>query len=448
MALSRKIYFAYGFQEFALAFMTNLGVQFIAFFLTDTALIPAAIVATILSIGRIVDTIDVPIIGMIVEKTNLPWGKFRSWLFIAPPLEILFTMLMFSNFNVSMPLKIAYLSTAYILAYVATNFTSTARFSLLPTFTSDQNERAKLSARRGQGAALSMVVKGAIVVPLIAFLGGGNDAKGYFLTVIVFGVIVLFGLYWLAILAKDYDKPGANKGQKSLTIKEMLVQLGTNKPLLILLLSNTFLQAASNVLIGFALYYFRYVVGNLMLFSIYLPISFAGGFIGATISNYISKRFDKKFSYILGVAFWFLGMLLVYLFAGNSAWLFIAFVTIAQFGYGISNATVPAFFSDTADYGEWKTGKSFKALNMSLVIFPIKFGLFIGGSIAAYALAFIGFAAGTKDPHVIEGIRMMIAILPLLVSILAALPMFFYPLNKDDINKIQLENRQRISAAH
>ncbi len=446
MALNKKIYFAYGFQEFALAFLTNLGVQFIAFFLTDTVLIPAAIVATILLIGRIVDTIDVPIIGMIVEKTNLPWGKFRSWLFIAPPLEVLFTLIMFSNFDVSMPVKVVYLSLAYILAYIFTNFTSTARFSLLPTFTSDQNERAKLSARRGQGAALSQVVKGAIIIPLIAFLGGGNDAKGYFLTVIVFGVIVISALYWLAILAKDYDKPGGNKEQKSISVKEMLVQLGTNKPLLILLLSNTFFMAASNILVGFALYYFKYVSGNLMLFSVYLPITFAGGFIGASISNYISKKYDKKLTYISGIVFWFLGMLLVYLFAGKSAPLFIAFITVAQFGYGISNATVPAFFSDTADYGEWKTGKSFKALNMSLVIFPIKLGLLIGGSIAAYVLAFVGFSAGTNDPHVIESIGTMIALLPMLVSILAAVPMFFYPLNKDIVNTIQLENRQRSNA--
>ena len=443
MALSKKIYFAYGFQEFALALMTNLGVQFIAFFLTDTALLAPAIVATILLIGRIVDTIDVPIIGMIVEKTNLPWGKFRSWLFLAPPIEILFTLIMFSNFNVSMPLKVAYLSMAYILAYVATNFVSTARFSLLPTFTSDQNERAKLSARRGQGAALSQVVKGAIVVPLIAFLGGGNDGKGYFWTIIIFGFIAIVGLYWLAILAKDYDKPSGNKRKKSLSVKEMLIQLGTNRPLLTLLLSNTFLQASSNVLIGFGLYYFRYVAGNLMLFSLYLPITFACGFIGATISNQISKRYDKKITYISGVAFWFLGMLLVYLFAGKSAQLFIAFVAVAQFGYGISNATVPAFFSDTADYGEWKTGKSFIALNMSLVIFPIKLGLLIGGSIAAYALAFIGFAAGTKDPMVIESIRTMIAVLPMLVSILAAVAMFFYPLNRDKMNTIQQEIKQR-----
>ncbi|QGP91140.1 Isoprimeverose transporter [Neomoorella glycerini] len=444
--LSNVIYFAYFFQEFALGFLTTMGVQYIAFFLTDTALIPTAVVATILLIGRIVDVIDVPIIGMIVEKSNLPWGKYRSWLFIAAPLVVVFNLLMFTDLNVSMSIKVAYLSTAYILSYVFVNFCSTSRFALLPTFTSDQDERAKLAVRRGQGATLGQALRGAVTVPLIAFLGGGNDARGYFLTVIIYGAIVIGGLYWLAYLAKDYDRPGATKGQKSPSVKEIIIQLGTNKPLLILMLSNITLLTATNILTGFGMYYFRYVVGNLMLISLYLPVTFMGGFIGNSVSQYISIKYDKKITYILGVAFWFLGMLLVYLFAGKNAVLFIAFVTVAQFGYGLANATIPAFFSDTADYGEWKTGKSVRAVNMGLLIFPIKIGVLLGGAIAAYGLAYIGFVAGTKDPVIIQNIRTMTAVLPMLVSILAAVIMYFYPLTKDKVRLLQQEIKSRVSA--
>ncbi len=445
--LATKIFYAYGFAEFSLGFLTIMGVQYFAFFLTDTALIAPAIVATILLIGRVVDVVDVPIIGMVVEKSNLPWGKYRSWLFLAPIFVVLFNMLMFTNFNVSTPVKIVYLSSAYIIGYVFVNLISTSRFALLPTFTSDQDERAKLASRRGQGSALSQIVKGATVLPLIALLGGGNDAKGYFYTVIIFGVVVIAGLYWLAILAKDYDKPSTTKGQKSVSVKQMLTQIGTNKPLLILMLSDICRLTATNILVGFGMYYFRYVVGNLMMFALYLPITFAGGFLGNTLSHILAKKYDKKATYNAGIAIWFLGMSLVLLFAGKSAPLFIACVTVAQFGAGIANGLIQAFYSDTADYGEWKTGKSTRAVNMGLVLFPIKIGVLLGGSIAAYGLVAIGFHAGTKDPAIINSIRTMVAVLPALTSILAILFMSLYPLNKEKVNNLQLENKQRSSVA-
>ncbi|KPU43733.1 putative symporter YjmB [Oxobacter pfennigii] len=446
--LSNKIVFAYGFGEFALGFLTTMGVQYISFFLTDAALIAPAVVATILLIGRIADTVDVPIIGIIVEKSNLPWGKYRSWLFLAAPLIVIFNMLMFTNFNVSTPVKIFYLSAAYILGYVFVNFCSTGRFALLPTFTSDQNERAKLASARGQGGSLGQIVRGLITVPLIGLLGGGNDAKGYFYTVTVYGIIVIIGMYWLASLAKDYDKPGAQKASSQrVTLKDMLTQVATNKPLLILMISNTVILTATNILTGFNMYYFRYVVGSLLMMSIYFPISFGGGFLGNAAAQFLAKRFDKKATYNIGIGFWFLGMLLVYLLAGSNAYLFIAFVTVAQFGFGISNAVVPAFFSDTADYGEWKTGKSSRAVNMGLVIFPIKLGVLIGGSIAAFALAYIGFVANTQDPVIINGIRTMAAVLPMVVSILAAVIMYFYPLNREKMESIQQELKNRKGVA-
>ena len=441
--LATKIFLAYGFAEFSLGFLTTMGVQYIAFFLTDTALIAPAVVAMILLIGRVVDVCDVPIIGMVVEKSNLPWGKYRSWLFIAPVFIVLFNMLMFTNFNVSTPVKVIYMSLAYILAYVFVNLASTSRFALLPTFTSDQDERAKLAARRGQGLALRNIVGGATVVPLIAFLGRGNNAQGYFYTVIIFGTAVIAGLFWLAVLAKDYDKPSTNKSKKSVSVKEMLTAIGTNKPLLILMLSDIFRQTATNILVGFGLYYFRYVVGNLMLFSLYLPITFAGGFLGNTLSNILSKKYDKKATYMSGIAIWFSGMVMVYLFAGGSAPLFMACITIAQFGAGIANGLIQAFYSDTADYGEWKTGKSTRAVNMGLVLFPIKIGVLVGGSIAAFSLAAIGFHAGTKDPAIINSIRTMVAVLPAITSILAIVFMYFYPLNREKVDTLQLEIKQR-----
>lgn len=446
--LGFKYFFAYGFQEFALGFLTVMGVQYINFFMTDIALLPVAAVTGFLAIARIVDTVDVPIIGMVVERTNMKWGKYRSWLYIAAPLVMVFNFLMFSNFAASETVKLALIAGSYILGYVCVNFCSTARFALLPTFTSDPAERTKLAAWRGMGGSASQIVRGFATVPLVGALGALAifGMNGYQSTVIIYGIIVIVGLYWIAGLAKPYDKGQA--GAKQAKVGDMLKQLVTNVPLLILVLGNTILLIATNVLVAFNMYYMRYVFNSLDLMTIYLPITFAGGLLGNFIATLLLKRFgNKRTVYNIGVIFWVLGMLLVLLFAVGNVWVFIAFVAIAQFGAGISNAVVPAMFSDTADYAEWKTGKNVKAVNMGLVIFPIKLGVLFGGTIAGLGLAWAGFVANTTDPAVISSIRTNAALLPMIIGAVSAVIMIFYPLGKKKMEEITSELKARALAA-
>ncbi|KPU45119.1 putative 2,3-dihydroxypropane-1-sulfonate exporter [Oxobacter pfennigii] len=439
--LPKRVYIAYGYQEFAMGFATTMGTQYFPFFLTDVAMVLPAVAATILLIGRVVDTVDVPLIGALVEKSNMPWGKYRSWLFVAPPLIIIFNLLMFTDFNVSLPVKAAYLTIAYIMGYVFVNFTTTSRLTMLPVFTSDQTERAALSASRGQGAAIGQLVRGAIVLPLVLFLGGGDQTKGYFLTVLVFGAVIISGLYYIAYLAKDYDKP--MPGRKPATLKDMVIAVATNKPLLLLVIADIFRLTATNVLMGLGMYYFKYVVGNLLLFAVYAPITAGCMLVGATTSRFLTNKYDKRTVYRMGIVVWAIGMISVYLFAGSNAAVFIALVGLAQFGMAISNAPSAAFYSDTADYSEWKTGKSVKALNMSLLLIPIKAGVAIGGSVAAFGLATIGFKANEVTPEVVQGLRVLISAVPSVIAVIAIIFMTIYSLDKNKMAEIQEELKQR-----
>ena len=451
------VFFAYGFQEFALGFLTTMGVQFMAFFLTDVALIPAATAATILLIGRIVDSVDLPILGIIVERFSFRWGKYRSWLFICAPLIVIFNLLMFSNFeNVSMGVKVAYLSLAYILAYICVNICSSARMALLPTFTDNGAERAKLSARRGQGVALTNVIRGAITVPLIYWIGGGtssaNQAIGYRWVVLFYGVIVIFGLYWISFLAKGHDKPVPKAERKirkpnQATVKDMLKALVTNPPLLIFLVSNILMQVAQYTLLSFNLYYFTYVIKNMALYSLYMPIIYGGMFLGGFVTTWLMERLDnnKKLVYSIGMVINAVAALAVLFTSG--AWAFIILITVAQFGYGISTGLIPAFFSDAADYGELKTGKSVKAAVMSLVIEPIKLGLLIGGGIATFGLAKLGYVAGTTDPGVINGIKSLTTIPQAIACVLCILVVIAYPLTKKRMDSIQSQLKAKAGSA-
>jgi sugar (glycoside-pentoside-hexuronide) transporter len=445
-ALRPSVHFAYGYQEFALGFMTTLGTQYFAYFMTDVILIAPAIVATIMLIARICDTVSVPVTGFIIQGSNFKRGKYSTWLFLATPMIIVFNMIMFSNLPVPLGFKSVLMGASYIIAYFFVNFCSTARFSILPILTDDPHERTVLSARRGQGATAGQIIRGLVYVPFVMFLTTltGSQVYGYFLTAVIFGLVAISGMYWLAIIAKPYELAAKSKEGSRPSLKDMLKQLGTNKPLLLLVLAETMRLGANQVLTSSNMYYFRYVLNNLMLMSIYMVVTFFGGFIGNSVAGIVTKKVERKTAYIFGMVIWIGGMVLAYFIGAGNAILFIATVTIAQFGIGLANSGSVAFFSDTCDYGEVKQGKNIRAINMGLVIFPIKLGVLLGGTLQAYSLTAINFKAGTTDPAVIGGIHTVATLMSAGVGVCAILFMLLYPLTAKKMTDI----REQLKAMH
>jgi sugar (glycoside-pentoside-hexuronide) transporter len=437
--VTKTMQFAYGYQEFAMGFMTVLIIMFFQFFMTDVALIPAALAAAIMLAARSIDIFSVPAAGFIIQSTNFKNGNYSTWLFVATPLIVLFSLLMFSNFPLPVGVKASLMGAAYVISFFFANICSTARFSILPILTDDPHMRTVLSARRSQGGTAGNMVRGLVFVPLVLFLAGltGSESTGYSLTALIFGMVAISGMYWLAFIAKPFEKIAKVKEGPKPTLKEMIIQLGTNKPLLLVVLAESLRMSAYQLLIVSNMYYFRYVLDNLLLLSVYMIITFGGGFLGNSLMGALSRKIGRKLSWISGMFIWIAGMTLAYFTSFGNAVLFIAWVTIAQLGMGLADAGAAAFFSDTADYGEVKQGKNIRAVNMGLVIFPIKMGVLLGGSIQAFSLAAIGFVADTTDQGVIRGIHTITTLAPILLGITAILFMAFYPLTEKRMTDIR-----------
>jgi GPH family glycoside/pentoside/hexuronide:cation symporter len=264
------------------------------------------------------------------------------------------------------------------------------------------------------------------------------------MTAIIFGLVGISGMYWIASIAKPFEKAAKLKEGARPSLKDMLKQLGTNRPLLILVLAETMRLGANQVLTSSNMYYFRYVLNNLMFMSIYMVVTFFGGFLGNSVAGTVTKKVDRKIAYIFGQVIWIFGMLLAYFLGSGNAIAFMLTITVSQFGIGLSNAGTVAFFSDTSDYGELKQGKNMRAVNMGLVIFPIKLGVLLGGTLQAFGLTAINFTAGTTDPAVISGIHALATLLSAGIAVLAILFMLAYPLTGKKMAEIQ----EQLKAKH
>ena len=80
--------------------------------------------------------------------------------------------------------------------------------------------------------------------------------------------------YWLvAQVAQPYDSGKATDAASGVSLKDMALQVVTNRPLFILIVAEI-LRWTANIVIGnFAVYYFKYVAQNQALIAVFFTCS-------------------------------------------------------------------------------------------------------------------------------------------------------------------------------
>ena len=114
----------YGVGDMAANFIFQTMVMFQLAFYTDAFGITAAAAGTLLVVVRFWDAIFDPIMGVIADRTNTRWGKFRPWvLWTAVPFGIM-GFLTFVTLDLGPSGKLAYAYVTYIglmMVYSANN---------------------------------------------------------------------------------------------------------------------------------------------------------------------------------------------------------------------------------------------------------------------------------------------------------------------------------------
>jgi len=102
----------------------------------------------LLLVGRFWDAIFDPFMGVVADRTNTKWGKFRPWvLWAAIPFAILF-VLAFTTPEYSPSGKLVYAYITYILLMTIYSVSNTPYSALSGVMTGDVNERTSLSQYR------------------------------------------------------------------------------------------------------------------------------------------------------------------------------------------------------------------------------------------------------------------------------------------------------------
>jgi len=169
--LSVKEKIGYGLGDTASNLYFQMFINFLLFFYTDVFGIPAAVAGTLFMVSRFWDAVNDPMMGIIADRTNTRWGKFRPYLlWMMLPLAVI-GVLTFTTPELSLQGKIIYAYVTYILmmmAYTAINIPYSA---LLGVLSPHSKQRTSASTYRFVLAfAGAFIVQGA-TLPLVNFLG-------------------------------------------------------------------------------------------------------------------------------------------------------------------------------------------------------------------------------------------------------------------------------------
>jgi glycoside/pentoside/hexuronide:cation symporter, GPH family len=149
---------------------------FLFIFYTDVFGINPATVGLLMLIARFSDGIIDVIMGVICDRTNSKYGKFRPWiLWTAIPLGITLSML-FTSPNLGPTGKVIYAYTTYLLFFVIYTANNIPYGALMAVMTPDDKERTSLGSYRMIGAFIGgMLVQGALLF-LVAQFGNINPS--------------------------------------------------------------------------------------------------------------------------------------------------------------------------------------------------------------------------------------------------------------------------------
>ncbi len=204
------------------------------YFYTDVFGITASAVGTLMLVARVIDAIDGPIWGILIDHTHTRWGKSRPYfLWFNAPFTF-FSILCFTTPDLPMTWKIVWAYVTYIgvdVLYSAINIPLT---SILPSMTTDPKERVLLSTIRSLFSNFGGTLISVIALPLVTLIGGKDQSRGFF-WVAVLGASVFFVLYLVAFFNLR-EHVQTRSSQQALPIKESLKALKRNWPWLIVVL--------------------------------------------------------------------------------------------------------------------------------------------------------------------------------------------------------------------
>ena len=395
---------------------------FLMYYYTDVAGVPAAFVGTLFLVARIVDAFTDPIMGFIVDNTCSRHGKFRPWIVIGTLINSAALMVLFSAHEFTGSALLVFVTLSYLFWGITYTMMDIPFWSMVPALSSSREEREKLVVWPRLFASFAWTVIGAYGLAAVGYLGGGSEGLGFFQ---LSGFVVLAFLASAAITFFRVREP-VNTTVNSVRIKlrDAVELLRRNDQLLSLIGCVLSFNIATQLVSGFAIYYFSYAIGKPELFPMFALVSGAAEMMGVFLFPWLCRYLPRGMTWYIAssIAITCSLVLLIGSIMAPSSGVLVAIAGAAlKFGGGIANGLGTVMLADVVDYGHFKTGKRSESILFSVQTMLVKFASALSGFFIGAGLSCIGYVPNEEQSDfTVMGLQAMMIALPacfLMISI-------------------------------
>lgn len=436
----------YGLGDTATNLVWRTLMVFLPIFYTDVFGLSAAAVGTLLLVCRYWDGITDFLMGLLADRTRTRWGKFRPWiLWTAVPFGIM-TVLTFTAVPLEEPWKLVYAYATYsglILVFTANNVPYSALTGVL---TPDPVERTTISSYRFFFAFFGGLLTQGLNIPLVQAFGGGDEVKGYTLTMILFAAVSVLLLFVTFATTRERVQPVI---ERSVSLRSDIRLLFANKPWLVLFAVGLLFVTMTTLKQSVTMFYFKYSVGDTGLAAAFMVSGLLAAMVGAALTPRLSAVLGRR---VLMNACFVLALvtsLLLYWLPPRETIALFVLSGLTEFATGPIVALFFAMLGDAADFAEWHQRRRMTGLVYSAGTLSIKFGTGVAGALTGWVLTAFGYVANAvQTPEALTGIVVLISVLPAAAAALALAAFHFYPIDDQLLSRIQadLMARKGISA--
>lgn len=464
--LSEKI--GYGFGDMSSSMFWKIFSYYLPFFYSNIFGLSLAHAGTLVLVTKLYDAVSDPVMGLIADRTNTRWGKYRPYLlWIAIPFAVAGVLAFFTPQTDNYTFKHVYAYVTYILMMTVYTAINVPYGAMLGVMTDDSREKSVFSSFRMFFAFIGSFIAMGSFEPLLklrqSILGtlpaewtlADSTPADWTIAVSVIGIVcaVLFILSFLmtrervteAEMAKEPVKENSDATTKT-SVAEDLKALVANGPWWMLLGGGIAILLFNCVRGGAAAYYFADVLGTNAIFTLalFLTVGEISQLVGVVVTVPVSEKIGKKATFLLVlVAVTVLSIIVAFLPETPAGmWALLVSQILICIAIGINSPLLWSMFADVADYSELKNGRASTGLIFSSSSMAQKFGAAFGSAIVLWVLMAFGYdnaKGAVQTPEALATIKALISWIPAIGSAAGIAIMLGYPLTDKKMSEIRQE---------
>ena len=462
--LSEKI--GYGLGDMSSSMFWKVFSYYLPFFYSNIFGLRLADAAVLVLVTRIWDAVSDPMMGIVADRTQTRWGKYRPYLLWVAPLFSICGILLFTTPDWEYGAKLIWAYITYILMMTVYTGINVPYGAMLGVITDNSQEKTVFSSFRMFFAYGGSFIALAAWEPLVKWITANGqssistaDAWQGAMIVIAAACLLLF----LLCFALTRERL---KTMSTVSIGSDFKALLSNRPWWLMIGAALCFNLFCTVRGATVAYYFADVIGfdavlnisfpHTLIFSIpfyaglFLSIGEVANMIGVACTVPLARRLGKKSTFICvntcliicSILFFFIPV------SPLGFWLMLLMQVVISMLTGIMSPLIWSMYADVSDYAELKYKTASTGLIFSSSSMAQKFGGAIGGAAVLWLLGACGYVPRTDEQLAAQAVLeqpesairvlwYLMSFIPAAVALLAIIIARFYPLTVQRVNEIE-----------